>query len=71
MAYSSTLKMEAFRSSELSVDFYQTGRRYIPEDSTLHKAFFILKDYTVKPVLNGISEHFSAEARFPFNQGIL
>jgi hypothetical protein len=35
-AYSSTLKMEAICSSETSVHFQQTTRRYIPEDSTLH-----------------------------------
>jgi hypothetical protein len=32
----STLKMEAICSSESSVDFQRTTRRYIPEDSTLH-----------------------------------
>jgi uncharacterized membrane protein YciS (DUF1049 family) len=31
-----TLKMEAIFSSETSVDFHQTTRRYIPEDGTLH-----------------------------------
>jgi hypothetical protein len=36
-AYSSTLKMEATRSYEQSVNFYQTTWRHIPEDSTLHK----------------------------------
>jgi hypothetical protein len=35
-AYSSTLKMEAICSSETSVDFQQTTRRYFPKDSTLH-----------------------------------
>jgi hypothetical protein len=34
---SSILKMEAIFSSEKSVDFQRTTRRYIPEDSTLHK----------------------------------
>jgi hypothetical protein len=33
--YSSTLKMENIYSSETSVDFQQTTRRYIPEDTTL------------------------------------
>jgi hypothetical protein len=32
-----TLKMEATCSSESSVDFQRTTRRYIPEDKTLHK----------------------------------
>jgi hypothetical protein len=32
----STLKMEAICSSETSVDYQPTLRRYIPEDSTLH-----------------------------------
>jgi hypothetical protein len=35
-AYSSTLKKETICSSETSVDFQRTTRRYIPEDSTLH-----------------------------------
>jgi hypothetical protein len=34
-AYASTLNMEAICSSETSVDFQRTTRRYIPEDSTL------------------------------------
>jgi hypothetical protein len=34
-AYSSTLKMEAICSSETSVYFQRTTRRYIPDDSTL------------------------------------
>jgi hypothetical protein len=34
-AYFSTLTMEARCSSETSVDFQQTARRYIPEDGTL------------------------------------
>jgi hypothetical protein len=33
-AYSSTLKMETIYSSEMSVEFQRTTRRYIPEDST-------------------------------------
>jgi hypothetical protein len=32
----STLKMEEICSSETSVDFQRTTRRYIPEDGTLH-----------------------------------
>jgi hypothetical protein len=36
LAYSSTLKMEATCSSEMSVDFYRTTRIYVPEDTTLH-----------------------------------
>jgi hypothetical protein len=36
LAYSSTLKMEAKCSSETSVEFQRTTRRYIPEDNTLH-----------------------------------
>jgi hypothetical protein len=35
-AYSSTLKMEAICSSEMSVDFQRTTRRYIREGRTLH-----------------------------------
>jgi hypothetical protein len=33
---SSALKTEAICSSEMSVDFQWTTRRYIPEDGTLH-----------------------------------
>jgi hypothetical protein len=35
LVYSSTLKMEAVLSSEISVNFYHVIRRHIPEDSTL------------------------------------
>jgi hypothetical protein len=34
--YSSTLKTEATCSSETSVDFQWTKRRYIPDDTSLH-----------------------------------
>jgi hypothetical protein len=36
LAYSSTLKTEAIRSSEISVDFYRSTRRYVPQARTLH-----------------------------------
>jgi hypothetical protein len=36
LGYYSTMKMEATCSSETSVDFQPTTRRYIPEDRTLH-----------------------------------
>jgi hypothetical protein len=36
LPYFSTLKMEATCSSETSVNFQRTTRRYISEDSTLH-----------------------------------
>jgi hypothetical protein len=36
LAYSSTLKIEATCSSEASVDFQRTTRRYIPEYKSLH-----------------------------------
>jgi hypothetical protein len=39
LAYSSTLKMEATCSSETSVDFQRTTRRYIPEVRTLFTLF--------------------------------
>jgi hypothetical protein len=32
LAYSSTLKLEAVRSSETSVNFHHTKRRHIPKD---------------------------------------
>jgi hypothetical protein len=35
-AYFSVLKMEMIFSSEKSVEFQQTTRRYIPEDNILH-----------------------------------
>jgi hypothetical protein len=35
--YSSSLKLEAIRSSETSVNFYQTSRHHIPEDNTVHR----------------------------------
>jgi hypothetical protein len=34
--YSYTLKMETIRSSEASVEFYQTTRHYNSEDRTLY-----------------------------------
>jgi hypothetical protein len=43
LAYSSTLKMEATCSSEMSVDFQQTVWRYIPDDRTLHILFWKCK----------------------------
>jgi hypothetical protein len=39
-AYSSTLKVEAIRSSETSIDFQWVTWRYIPEDSTLREEFW-------------------------------
>jgi hypothetical protein len=36
LAYSSTVNMEATCSSETSVEFQRTTRRYIPEDRDLH-----------------------------------
>jgi hypothetical protein len=37
LTYSSTIKMDGACSSEKSVDFQRTTRRYIPEDRTLYK----------------------------------
>jgi hypothetical protein len=49
-AYSSILKMEAISSTEMSVDFQRTARRYIPEDSTLrNKRCENLKPYRILP----------------------
>jgi hypothetical protein len=36
MTYSSTLKIDALCSTETSVRFYQTARRHVLDDSTLH-----------------------------------
>jgi hypothetical protein len=41
-AYSSTLRIEAICSPETSVDFQQTTKRYIPEDSTLSIYVFVV-----------------------------
>jgi hypothetical protein len=40
LVYSSTLKLEATRSSEMSVDFQRISRRYILEDRTLEDRYF-------------------------------
>jgi hypothetical protein len=37
LTYSSTLKMQVLRSTEMPVEFQLTTWRYIPEDRTLHK----------------------------------
>jgi hypothetical protein len=42
-----TLKLEAIFSSELSVDFQETTRRYIPEDSTLHNTSVGTSNHTI------------------------
>jgi hypothetical protein len=49
-----TLKMEAIRTSETSVETQQTTRRHIPENDTLHnhrcenlKSYTILKGFSV------------------------
>jgi hypothetical protein len=49
LAYSSTLKMEATCSSETSIDFRRTTRRYIPEDGTLQNltVFVLIKFYVL------------------------
>jgi hypothetical protein len=40
---SSTLKIEAVRSSEMSVNFYRTARHYIPEGRTLRDLLFFVR----------------------------
>jgi hypothetical protein len=50
LAYSTTLKTESIRSSETSVNVYQTRRHHIPDDSALHKKMFenlVARDYLV------------------------
>jgi hypothetical protein len=50
MAYFSTLKIEVTCSSEMSVDFQRTTRRYVPEDRTLLKdRYKNLKSYKFVP----------------------
>jgi hypothetical protein len=41
LVYSSTLRMEATCSSEMSIDFKRTTRPYIPEDRSLHILFHL------------------------------
>jgi hypothetical protein len=48
LAYSSNLKMEATCSSETSVDFQRTARRYIPEDKTLKWRWELIGDILLK-----------------------
>jgi hypothetical protein len=46
--YSSTLKMEALRSSETSGTTQRTARRHIPEDDTFYNHHFEnLKSYKI------------------------
>jgi hypothetical protein len=53
--------MEAMCSTESSVDFQQTTRRYIPEDSTLHNhRFDNLKPYIITIALILVSVMFWA-----------
>jgi hypothetical protein len=44
LAFSSILKLEATCPSETSVDFERNTRRYIPEERTLQRKCFYLKD---------------------------
>jgi hypothetical protein len=54
LTYFSTLRMEATCSSETSVDFQRTTRRYIPEDRTLHNHLYEnLKSYLLN-IFNSI-----------------
>jgi hypothetical protein len=55
LAYSYNLKIEAIRSSETSVDFQRTTRRYIPEYSTLHNhRCENLKSYILLFLVSGV-----------------
>jgi hypothetical protein len=63
-AYFSTLKMEVICSSETSVDFQRTTRRYIPEDSTLHnyrcenlKFYKTYEGYSTRQIAAGPRQH--------------
>jgi hypothetical protein len=42
LTYTSMLQMDAVRSSEISVNFYQTKRLHIPEDNTVHNHILVL-----------------------------
>jgi hypothetical protein len=44
--------MEATCSSKKSVDFQRTGRRYIPEDSTLQNTLFVATDVACDDAIN-------------------
>jgi hypothetical protein len=76
-AYSSTLKIEAVRSSELSVNFYQTARCHIPEDDNVHSILLqhqrcpalireldtnkLVKYFDVRSKARGLSQGFQTE----------
>jgi hypothetical protein len=51
LALTIALMMEATRSSETLVNFYQTTRRYNPEDSHLSQMFFGLKYHALRQEL--------------------
>jgi hypothetical protein len=46
LTYSSSLKMEAIRSSETSVEFKRATRRYIPEDRPLQHLYFLCFEWS-------------------------
>jgi hypothetical protein len=51
------LKMEAVRTSETSVNFKVTTRRYIPEDSKLHTQRLLTFHKILRHGADGITSH--------------
>jgi hypothetical protein len=51
LAYSSTLKVDATSSSETSVNFQRTTRRYIPEERTLQFQIIAVNPTTLRSIL--------------------
>jgi hypothetical protein len=56
LAYSLTLKMQTVRSSETSLKFYRTVRRYIPEDNTPHSQSCQNLEYSVVSLCRAVSD---------------
>jgi hypothetical protein len=60
LSYSSVVKMEEIRSSEVYVDFQRTTRGCTPEDRTIHNhsfcfAWLNVRLHVISIVLNGVS----------------
>jgi hypothetical protein len=51
-AYSSTLKMESICSSETSVDFHRTTRRYVAEDGRTAHRLMALENSVLRTILD-------------------
>jgi hypothetical protein len=58
LSYYSTMKVEATYSSEMSVNFERTTRRYIPEDKANFKMFHVLHLRTTLPNRKQVQKKF-------------